>query len=117
MANLLSNAAKFSFEDSTVNVEIKQNSDRVCVAVTEQGPGIPEDFQGKIFDKFGWAINTDDRQHEGAGLGLAISKFIVEHHGGDIDFDTQIGVGTTFYFDLPTQGQQTPWVPRINRWR
>jgi K+-sensing histidine kinase KdpD len=53
MANLLSNAAKFSFEDSTVNVEIKQNSDRVCVAVTEQGPGIPEDFQGKIFDKFG----------------------------------------------------------------
>ncbi len=52
MANLLSNAAKFSFEDSTVNVEIKQNSNRVCVAVTDQGAGIPEDFQDKIFDKF-----------------------------------------------------------------
>ena len=103
MANLLSNAAKFSFENTNVNIALKLGGGRIRIDVADQGPGIPEEFHSEIFGKFSRADNTDDRQQDGTGLGLAISKFIVEHHGGEIGFDTEIGVGTIFHFDLPVQ--------------
>lgn len=102
MANLLSNAAKFSPPEGRIEVGLKRQADgTVRISVTDHGPGIPESFQRKIFQKFSQADSTDAGQKGGTGLGLSICRAIVERHGGTIDFVTRAGAGTTFYFDLP----------------
>ena len=101
MTNLLSNAAKFSPEGHTVQLAVTQHGDAVRVSVADQGPGVPEDYQGRIFQKFVQADSSMTRQKEGTGLGLSISKSIIEMHGGHIGFETVPGQGSTFYFDLP----------------
>lgn len=101
MANLLSNAAKFSPPEGAVEVSLKRYDGKVRVSVSDHGPGIPENFQKKIFQKFSQADSTDAGQKGGTGLGLSICRAIVERHGGAIDFTTETGAGTTFYFDLP----------------
>lgn len=101
MANLLSNASKFSPQGAEVRVGVKLTHDHVCISVTDRGAGIPLDFQGKIFQKFSQADSSDTRIKGGTGLGLSICKAIVEHMGGTIGFDTVIGQGTSMYFTLP----------------
>ncbi len=101
MDNLLSNAAKFSPTDSSVEVSVFRHDEVVRVAVKDNGPGIPDDFKGKIFKKFTQADSSITRERRGTGLGLSIAKAIIEEHGGKIGFETEIDVGTTFYFDLP----------------
>lgn len=101
MANLLSNAAKFSPANDVVAVSVARHGQEVRVCVTDHGPGIPEEFHHRIFQKFAQADASDTRQKGGTGLGLNISKAIIEKHGGEIGFKTQSGIGTTFYFDLP----------------
>ncbi len=101
MNNLLSNAAKYSPPKSQVEVSLSCREGSVRVTVKDHGPGIPRDFQGRIFQKFQRADSKATREKGGTGLGLSIAKSIVELHGGKIDFETTIGKGTTFYFDLP----------------
>ncbi|OLP20332.1 hypothetical protein BST81_00930 [Leptolyngbya sp. 'hensonii'] len=102
MANLLSNAAKFSPPGSTVEVTVRRkNLETVRVTVRDHGPGIPEEFRYRIFQKFAQADTSTTRQKGGTGLGLSISKAIVERLGGTIGFETEMGVGTAFYFELP----------------
>ncbi len=103
VTNLLSNAAKFSPTGSTVVVEVGQYDGRVRVSVCDEGPGIPEEYQALIFEKFAQVDASSSRQKEGTGLGLSISKAIIEMHGGQIGFETEVGRGTTFYFDLPQE--------------
>jgi signal transduction histidine kinase len=71
------------------------------VAVTDHGPGIPESFRGRVFQRFAQADSSTTRPRGGTGLGLSICKAIVERMGGRIGFETSPGRGTTFYFDLP----------------
>lgn len=101
LTNLLSNAAKFSPKDASVDVSVRDLGGRIRVSVRDRGPGMPEEFQRKIFQRFAQADTSDTRQKGGTGLGLSISKAIVERLGGRIGFDTKLGEGTTFYFDLP----------------
>ena len=101
MANLLSNAAKFSPEGGKVKIGVSRQKEGFRVSVTDQGPGIPDEFWERIFGKFAQADSSDTRQKGGTGLGLSITKAIVEHHGGTIGYETETGKGTTFYFDLP----------------
>ena len=101
MANLLSNAAKFSPRDSEVRIGADCISGRVHFSVQDSGPGIPENFRSRIFDKFAQANPGNNRDHAGSGLGLNISKRLVEAMGGSIRFETAMGKGTTFFFDLP----------------
>ena len=75
--------------------------DDVRVWVSDQGPGIPEDFRDIIFDRFAQADTTISRDKSGAGLGLNISKSIIDQHGGTIGFESHGNAGTTFYFELP----------------
>lgn len=108
MANLLSNAAKFSPKNDTVEINVAlHHGDSVRISITDHGPGIPEKFQSKLFDKFTQSDSSDARQKGGTGLGLSISKIIVEKHGGRIGFVSREGIGTTFYMELPTLMERT----------
>jgi len=73
----------------------------VRVSVSDQGPGIPEEFREHIFSKFSQADGTDTRQRGGTGLGLNITRAIIEKLDGQISFETQAGKGATFHIDLP----------------
>jgi PAS domain S-box-containing protein len=101
MNNLLSNAAKFSPVGGVVDIRATVRDAAVRIAVSDQGPGIPEEFRERVFHKFSQADASDTRARGGTGLGLAISKSLVEAMGGSIGFESHVGVGTTFYFDLP----------------
>jgi len=102
LANLLSNAAKFSPQGQTVDVRVLQQGESIRVSVTDHGPGVPENFQARIFSKFSQADATDTRQKGGTGLGLAISKEIIERMGGQIGFNSNPGHGATFWLELTT---------------
>jgi PAS domain S-box-containing protein len=103
MTNLLSNAAKFSPEGSTVEVTLENAEGIVRVGVNDCGPGIPESFRGRIFGRFAQADMSHTRQKGGTGLGLAICKRLLEMMGGKIGFSDRPGGGTTFWFELPRQ--------------
>lgn len=101
LANLLSNAIKFSPDGSAVAVEATGTDAFITVSVVDQGPGIPENFHSRIFQKFAQADSSDTRQKGGTGLGLAITRELVERMGGTIDFETAEGGGSRFFFKLP----------------
>lgn len=101
MSNLLSNAAKYSPEHNSVVISIEKIDSYVKVSVHDQGKGIPQEFQSRIFTKFAQADSSDTRQKGGTGLGLNISKAIVESQGGNLDFTSSPQTGTTFSFTLP----------------
>jgi PAS domain S-box-containing protein len=101
LANLMSNAVKFSPLNSQVEITVASRGKYVRVAIRDHGPGIPMEFQPRIFSRFAQADGSDTRQKEGSGLGLAISKSLVELHQGFIGFETAAN-GTTFWFELPS---------------
>jgi signal transduction histidine kinase len=101
IANLLSNAAKFSPAGSAVEIFARVDEATARVYVKDQGPGIPPEFQSSIFQRFSQADGSDARAKGGTGLGLAISKALIERMGGNIDYATWPGAGTMFFFDLP----------------
>ncbi|MDH5527428.1 MAG: response regulator [Nitrospirota bacterium] len=112
LANLLSNAAKFSPEGGVVEVSARRRNGMVRICVTDSGPGIPEEFQARVFEKFTQSDATDTRVSGGTGLGLSIARAIVEKHGGTIGFSTVVGAGTTFHVDLPEVGDSSPSRPQ-----
>ncbi len=100
MANLLSNAAKFSSHGDVVEVVLEARDGQARINVTDHGSGIPEAAQATIFEKFTQADSSDRRSKSGTGLGLNITQKIVHAHGGDIDFTSVPGEGSTFFFAL-----------------
>ena len=108
LANLMSNAAKFSPSGSEVHIGARLRGDKIRISVRDHGPGIPAEFQARIFGRFAQADSSDTRPRNGTGLGLSIAKAIVEGHGGTIGFETETGNGTTFYFDLPCRADAKP---------
>ncbi len=98
--NLLSNAAKFSPKGTEVDISVIQKDGVIRVEIKDYGNGIPVKFQSRIFEKFSQADGSDTRKIGGTGLGLSISKAIVEKMGGSIGFDTEEGIGATFYIDV-----------------
>ncbi len=100
MVNLLSNAAKFSPRKSIVKVRLFRNGKFLCVSVADTGPGIPEDFQSRLFDKFTQSDSSVTRIKAGTGLGLTITKAIIERHNGKLSFKTSKEEGTVFTIEL-----------------
>ncbi|MBT4702964.1 MAG: response regulator [Rhodospirillaceae bacterium] len=101
IANLLSNAAKFSPGGGEVEISIAQQNSVARVSISDHGPGIPEGFGDQLFERFTQVDSSATRQKGGTGLGLNISKSIVERHGGTIDYISEVDFGSTFFFTLP----------------
>ena len=100
ITNLLSNAVKFSEKQSEVIVSIDLVDELVRISIVDKGIGIPDGIDDKIFDAFTQLDSADTRNFQGTGLGLHISKRIVEAHGGHIGYFSKIGVGSTFFIEL-----------------
>ncbi len=117
LINLVGNAIKFSPTGSRIVVTSgKAQAGMLRFSVSDTGPGIPEEQLHKLFNKFQQLDSSDTRAKGGTGLGLAISKAIVEEHGGNIGVDTTVGVGTTFWFELPEQAvadEQLNAIPEV----
>ncbi|WP_375690971.1 sensor histidine kinase [Pseudooceanicola sp. LIPI14-2-Ac024] len=100
LTNLISNAVKFSDKGDAVSVRCEQVDDKVVIFVEDNGIGIPENSREKVFGQFYQIDSSDQRDYGGTGLGMNISKQIVELHNGVIDYVSELGVGTTFMVAL-----------------
>ncbi len=109
MTNLISNAVKFSPAEAIVEIELGRAADGgASIEVRDRGPGIPSEFQPRIFQRFSQADSSSSRQKGGTGLGLSIAKAIVEHLGGTIGYRTSLGEGSTFFVQLPAAPGAAP---------
>lgn len=105
--NLATNAVRYTPEDGQVNLSLSSNNKYVIIKVADTGLGIPKNEQSKIFSKFFRASNVIDEEPQGTGLGLYITKSVVEMLGGKISFSSQENKGTVFTISLPRTGLKT----------
>jgi two-component system, sensor histidine kinase and response regulator len=106
MNNLISNAVKFSYGGTKITIEVKHSEDFIITSVIDQGQGIPEKDLSCIFKEFHKASVKATDGEKSTGLGLAITKKIVEGHGGKIGVESRVGEGTRFYFTLPVNRER-----------
>ena len=101
LGNMISNAAKFSPEKGDVFVGLSVTHENVRIYVQDSGLGIPPGSSEKIFERFTQLDSSDQRKFGGTGLGMSISRDIMNALGGTIDYDSELGLGTNFYIELP----------------
>jgi signal transduction histidine kinase len=100
--NILSNAIKFTPEGGTITLKAGRSKDNLVVKIHDTGPGIAREEQQRLFEAY-HRLERDREHFSGLGLGLALSKVLVELHGGQIWVESQLGKGSTFIFTLPLQ--------------
>jgi len=100
-ANLISNAVKYSPENGQVDIAVCRINEMIRVSVRDYGSGITEEFRSRIFQRFSQADSSDSREKGGTGLGLVITKSIIEQHDGRIDYKSEPCEGTVMYFEIP----------------
>ncbi len=103
LSNLLQNAIKFSPPGKKITVNSYANEESLIVSVHDEGPGISKENQKRLFS-FYFRASTEDPTHPGLGLGLSLTKQIIEKHGGKIWIESSEGAGSTFYFSMPLRG-------------
>ena len=99
--NLLDNALKYSKENPSIHVELKDETERILLTITDNGIGIPAEFQKKIFDKFFRVPAGDTHNVKGYGLGLSYVAYVIQRHYGSIEVESQPGIGSRFIIKLP----------------
>ena len=99
--NLIDNAIKFSYQDSTIYIQASARYEKVFVSVKDTGIGIPKDSVKKVFERFYKTDQSRGKDKRGTGLGLSIVKEIIQAHGENIDVISTEGVGSEFIFSLP----------------
>ncbi|MEA2488756.1 MAG: hypothetical protein QOH21_548, partial [Acidobacteriota bacterium] len=103
LGNLLENAVKYSPEGSDIMVGVEDRGDAYVTSVCDRGIGIPADELAQVFERFHRGRHVSSTNYGGLGLGLYITKQIIERHGGTIWVESKEGAGTTFYFSLPNE--------------
>ncbi|WP_269532181.1 ATP-binding protein [Chitinimonas sp. BJYL2] len=111
MANLLSNAAKFSTPGTTVEVSVACYARRIRVEVSDHGPGIAPAMRARLFEKFSQIDASDARKRDGTGLGLAITRSLIEGMQGQLGVISDLGAGSCFWFELALEPQSDPGLP------
>lgn len=106
MFNLLSNAVKFTPENGRITINARLSNQHVQIAVSDTGIGIKSDDMNKLFEAFRQVDGSYARRYEGTGLGLILTKRLVELHGGKIWAKSEYGKGSTFTFTLPLKPQK-----------
>ena len=101
LGNLMENAVKYSPDGSEILVTVEDRGDQVVTSIADRGIGIPTDELGQVFERFHRGRQVSSTNYGGLGLGLYITKQIVERHGGTIWVESREGQGTTFSFSLP----------------
>ena len=105
IVNLINNAIRHSSAGGTITLRAVAEKDQVTLSVEDSGSGIPQEYLQQIFERF---VQVPGATGGGAGLGLAISNTIVQAHGGHMKVRSEIGKGSTFSFNLPTERSATP---------
>ncbi len=116
--NLLTNAIKYSPRGGVIRVGARLDEHQVVLWIADQGMGIPPDAHANLFQKFYRVDNAETRRIGGTGLGLALVKEIVQAHGGEVWVESEVGLGSTFFFSLPVPEEtssQTLTQPPANR--
>ncbi|TAH07572.1 MAG: HAMP domain-containing protein [Sphingobacteriia bacterium] len=98
LVNLLTNAIKYTPENESIYIDVKENNNELIFSVTDTGNGIPAEYLVKLFDRFYQVPGTANK---GTGLGLSISKEFMEAQAGTISVESELGKGSRFYFNLP----------------
>lgn len=101
LVNLLDNAIKYSNENSLITLSAREENNRVILAISDQGPGIPEEHMPRLFERFYRVDKSRSRRIGGTGLGLAIVKHIANAHGGQVSVKNNGGAGSCFSISLP----------------
>ena len=102
VVNLLDNAIKYSSRNSWIWVSASQDETHVVIRVKDNGPGIAEEHQARLFERFYRTDKARSRELGGTGLGLAIVKHVAQAHGGHVDVDSKLGQGSEFQIFIPT---------------
>ncbi|MBC6952072.1 sensor histidine kinase, partial [candidate division KSB1 bacterium] len=103
--NLISNAVKFT-DTGSVTCRAQGSNGEIVVSVIDTGDGVSPENQPKVFEKFKQVGDSSSNRPKGTGLGLPICKEIVEHHGGRIWVESELGKGSTFSFALPVEAEK-----------
>ena len=101
LSNLLANAIKYSPRGGSVRLAAERRAERIRISISDQGPGVPKAFEGRLFQQFSRADSSDHRRVGGTGLGLAISKELIERMQGEIGYQALQPHGACFYIELP----------------
>lgn len=117
LLNLLSNAVKYNHDEGLVVIYCQLRGDRVRISVVDTGPGIPEARHGELFQPF-HRLGAERTNIEGSGIGLVISKKLAEAMGGNIGFESEVGIGSRFWLEIPaaipaTDSPATPVSARV----
>lgn len=111
LGNLMENAVKYSPEGNEIVISLEDRGDQLVTSVADRGIGIPSDELGQVFERFHRGRQVSSANYGGLGLGLYITKQIVERHGGTIWVESREGLGTTFFFSLPGTPAEQPELP------
>jgi CheY-like chemotaxis protein len=116
VANVLSNAVKFTPEDGQISIKASGDQSFVTISVIDSGVGISADFLAHVFDRFRQAEGGSTRKHGGLGIGLSLARHLVELHGGTIEARSEgIGKGATFLIRLPVREAAPPGEAEAHR--
>jgi len=102
--NLISNAIKYTPAGGEISIRLEYDGDAAIFEVSDTGFGVPQAMQPRLFEPFYRAKTRDTANIEGTGLGLHLVKSIIERHGGRVIFRSEEGAGSTFGFQIPTNG-------------
>lgn len=103
IGNLIDNAIKYSLSGTSILISLKYANKAIKFSIKDNGIGISQKQQSRIFDKFFRGVDASKMETVGTGLGLYIAKNIIEAHGGKIWFKSQVNKGSTFYFTIPVK--------------